>query len=683
MSREYSKTGVSRHTLIWLFVAQGISIFPLFFHLPSWLPLVWLFSMGWRVQVYRGAWPYPGFLTRFVLGAVCVTGLFISFAGSLGIESMVAFLVVSFTLKLVELRAKKDVLLVVYIGFIAIAAHFLFYQSFAITVYSICACLLYLAVWNTLYRTQYLPIKIQLLSSARLLLQSMPIMLILFLVLPRLGQLWHVPLQKGAATTGFSDSMSPGDFSSLSRSKAVAFRVTFGAPHLTDEARRAEVAKIPPPSGRYWRALVFDDFDGRKWRYSKGLASHRLSSSHVPPSSWLFDVQKEPDMLEYQVLLEPHNQRWLFTLMAPRQVYSQQLKIGFADDYLTMARDSVMSRTQYHVISHRNYQAAQSGLSKEARRRNLLLPEHFNPKTIALANEWRKEVVFNTALNDRHIVNKALALYREKFTYTLQPPALGSHSVDQFLFGTQRGFCEHFSASFVVLMRAAGVPARVVVGYLGGELNPIDNYLVVRQSDAHAWAEVWLPDEGWRRVDPTSAVSPDRIELGLDEALTDDERALLDSAYSSSPMMARLQQHIEALNYNWQRWVLGYDTARQVNVLERLLGGLQAWRIALFFIGGCGAVIVVYLLWLSITARTRYSSVEQRLYLRFIARFKKRGFERAPGESPRDFAQRIGLEHPAWQAELSLITKLFYAVAYQDQVQQLPALRRHIRKFKW
>jgi protein-glutamine gamma-glutamyltransferase len=272
--------------------------------------------------------------------------------------------------------------------------------------------------------------------------------------------------------------------------------------------------------------------------------------------------------------------------------------------------------------------------------------------------------------------------YNASFRYTLQPPLLGQESVDEFLWETQAGFCEHFASSFVFFMRAAGIPARVVVGYQGGEYNPLENYYAVRQREAHAWAEVWLPERGWVRVDPTAAVAPERIEQGVDFSLDEEDVQLLGNSFVSDiSLLNTLRLRWEGFNYLWSRWVLGYNAETQGSLFERWLGGVDIWRIALFVLAS-GAlilgVIVLFLLW---GQRRRYRYPADRYYQLYCNKLARLGFSRQSGEAPRDFAQRVIHLRPDLSKPINSITELYEWASYAGNQAALIDLRRAVANF--
>lgn len=483
------------------------------------------------------------------------------------------------------------------------------------------------------------------------MLHCLPIMLVLFVVIPRLGPLWAIPTQHGTKT-GFSDTLSPGDLSNLVQNKSPAFRVEFEG-------------ETPHSSALYWRGLVMDNFDGRRWQMRDASISEKPE----------VDTTQEK-LLSYSIILEPHSQHWLFSLMTPINVDTGANRTWLMPDGLLMTRNPVTQRLRYHVTSNLNRRfVSPPVLNGRDRNTNLRIPERSNPRTQALAAEWKAKQA-----SDQTIISEALAYFNRDFTYTLNPPPLGQHSVDEFLFDTKRGFCEHFASSFAFLLRAAGIPARVVVGYQGGRWNDVENYLLVSQSDAHAWVEVWSPQIGWYLIDPTATVAPNRIEQGIDDALSEDEQSLVSSAWAASDILWRLQLHWDAATYAWQRWVLSYDNESQQGLFTRWLGGNEPWRITLWLIGIglCGIALFAWIM----TKRQRSLPLrpETRLILKLQCKLEPRGFLRTPGETVQHFLSSIALQEPQLKPALEEIYQCYEAIAYRDQGEQLPLLEACIRK---
>ena len=657
---------VARKTLVWMFAAQIISIFPLFFFLAIWIPVVWGFTLFWRIQIHRGVWPFPRVGLKITLGVISITGLVISYAGSFGVEPMVAFLVSSFSLKLLEVRKPKDVILVLSVGFFAIAALFLFMQGPWITLYGIFACVVNFAAWEAVYRKGDTKVLTQLRSGAVLILQALPVMVILFLVVPRLNPLWNIPTVSGGGTTGFSEVMSPGDLSNLAQSNETAFRVTF-----KDE--------IPPPSQMYWRGLVLDNFNGRSWEEGRPVSWFSgVRSGSEPHPQWGLVVDENSLKYDYTVLLEPHQHHWLFTLEAPLSIDTKLTDVGLGPNLLSYARRPVASRLQYSASSVSSYRT-RLALGEYERRFLTRLPREYNPETQALAKSWRAQ-----GLNDSQIIEQALTLFNQSFGYTLSPPTLGRDSVDEFLFGSKRGFCEHFSSAFVVLMRAADIPARVVVGYQGGQLRENEGYIIVRQADAHAWTEVWLPDTGWTRVDPTAAVSPERIEYGLEAALSAVEANLIDGAVFRSGALSwvsQLQLFADFIDYRWASTVLSYDNDQQAGVLSKLLGGTDPVRVMVFLLSTIGLILLAYYLYFNFTGKRANSRVEYAVYLRLCRKLARQNITPEAGETPKAFFARASKALPKQAHQIKQFSEAFERLVYADDSAQLARLKALVKQF--
>ena len=450
--------------------------------LPFWVDATAAALLFWRafVSIRGGALPARWLLILLtVAGAL---GVFFSYRTIMGRDPGVTLLVLLLFLKLLETRAQRDVFVVAFLVYFVALANFFYSQSIPI------AGLMLLTVFVTTtalvgFSAPKRPMVDVLKTAGRMLAQAGPVMLLLFFLFPRVqGPLWGMPQDAYSGVTGLSETMSPGSISSLSLSDAIAFRVKF----------RTE----PPPRARlYWRGPVLSDFDGLTWRV--GLPQLRRSMS----------VESADSPVDYEVTLEPHNHNWMFALEMPARIPPAG---RLTSEYLVISLTPIRSRIRYEMSSVPQFQAA-SGGGPEDLANALRLPRGVNPRALALAGEWRESLADPGA-----IVRRAIEFFRGgRFEYTLQPPALGRNSVDEFLFDTKQGFCEHFASSFAFMMRAAGVPARVVTGYQGGDTNPVDGYMVVRQADAHAWAEVWLAGNGWTRVDPTAVAVPIRVELGI------------------------------------------------------------------------------------------------------------------------------------------------------------------------
>ena len=639
MFTTYRADTVVRSTLVWVLVAQAVSIFPLLFTLPFWVALIWGTALLWRVLIFRGALGFPNSLVKVFLGILCVGLIVGSYAGVAGVEPMVSFLVCSFVLKLIEMRTQKDALIVLFIGFVAIAAQFLFAQSMLAALYGVVAFWVLVTAWRAVITNRSRPWRNQLKTSAVMMLQSSPMLLVMFVIMPRLGPLWSVPLPQGSGKTGFSDSLELGDIGELVKSYEIAFHVEFDG--------------VPPrPEALYWRGLVLDQFDGKHWR-AKG--------------NWVFTQPngrgrgQNRKAVSYSIVMEPHFQQWLFSLGYPLQAVSQQMDIRRTSAGLLHTELPVSQKVQYSVVSVIDTQLIETGLTSAEREALLQVPQNSNPRTQQLAQQWRTQIG-----DDQGIIAAALNMVRERFYYTLSPPLLGVHSVDDFLFETQKGFCEHFASSFVLLMRAADIPARIVVGYQGGSFNP-QGFLTVRQADAHAWAEVWLVGKGWVSIDPTAAVAPNRIQMGIDEALGASDRELLGRAHWQKKWFNTITQRWDAMGYSWQRWVLNYDNNQKDAFLTRWLGSVSPWRVGLAFVGLCLLTLFGVAVFYWANQLKTLQSKEDKTLSPLLKQLAKRGYVREPHETLADFCARVTKTNAPIKPQLARVVQRYYAVKYQGQ----------------
>lgn len=667
ISQDYQ---IPRDCLLWLLIAQVVVLAPHVQRLPLWLLVVWFVCVCWRVFIFQGRIAYPGVFVRFLMIIGSVLGIFQSYGNFFGLEPTVALLVCAYLFKILEMKRRRDALVIVYLGYFVIVTQFLFIQGMVSGIYMLLATVAVTTVLIALHeqgRSQ-VPFWQPFIYSLKLIAQALPLMLVLFVIFPRLDPFWSVPLPSHQRQTGVSDSMSPGDVTRLARSGEPAFRVSFeGA--------------TPARADLYWRGLVLNHFDGRVW--SPGEMS-LLETPAPGPDALVAGANSR--LYRYSVILEPTYQPWLFALSVASS-NDRQVVPAFANTL--KARKPVVQRMQYNVSSQLNTRVlkpSHPGALSSA----LELPAG-NPRARSLAAQWRKQVS-----SGNEFVKKALDYYRnEEFTYTLQPPALGEDSIDEFLFESRHGFCEHFASSFVFLMRSGGVPARIVVGYQGGEQSPYGNYLLVRQLDAHAWAEVWLVNIGWIRVDPTAWVAPDRIQRGSEDYLANEDSFLSASPFSGLRLkrfdwLWQMQLRYDQLSYWWQRWVLGYDGKLQYASLHKLLGEVSPQRLVAVLL--VAMAVVLGLVALSLPLRLQWEKPDPllRCYLLFCQRLQAAGVERRRGEAAEDFAARASLARPELAEQIATISKAFVALRYghlssqelKYQRQGLRHLQKLVQRFR-
>jgi transglutaminase-like putative cysteine protease len=469
-------------------------------------------------------------------------------------------------------------------------------------------------------------------TGGRLLLYAVPLAIVMWVFFPRLSSpFWAVPIDTSQASSGLSDTMSPGDITSLSMSNEVAFRVTFDG-------------AIPEPRDRYWRGLVLTRFNGRTW--SGGEPSISRSA--------LDQIEVEGDPISYTVTLEPTRQQWVFALDMPK---SWSLRRSFMGPQQQLARMTpIDQRIAYSVTSYNKFRVG-TNLSDLYRNWYSSLPDDSNPRTAELAREMRA-----TAGSDRAFVDAVLQkLNREEFYYTLEPPPLGRNPVDRFLFETRRGFCEHYASAFSVLMRSVGIPTRVVLGYQGGEVNPMGGHLIVRQSDAHAWTEIWLDELGWYRIDPTAAVAPERIDIGASDAAFDGIGQAWGLA-APSRLVHQIKLTWDAMNATWNEWILGYGPDTQKSFMEWLGMDNPSWRkMMLTLVSLVIGLIMLISLLLMLRYRPPQKDEAARLYRRFI---KKTGLQPQTGETARVFALRVLKSNAAPDETVNEITDAYMDARY-------------------
>jgi len=621
-------------------------------HLQSWIVATALAVCGWRLLAEWRGWGLPGRWLRTAVAIVAAAGVLASYRGVTGLDAGTALLTIMAALKLLETRSARDHIILVFIGWFLCLATFLYDQNMAAAAWVLpAAWLLAASLLNVARSGEAGPALTPFRTTGAMLLKALPLALVLFVFFPRVaGHFWGAPSAERAAT-GLTEELSPGDISELTLNDVVAFRVRFdGQP--------------PPPLQRYWRGPVLTEFDGYTWSRPRAQAYHR------PPVEFL----GEP--LNYTVTLEPTRQRMLFALDMvetwPQDMATQSW------DYQLWTRNPISAVIQYQARSYPRYRAGVE-LSASLRNRHLQLPERRNPRSVELARRMRAE-----AADDADFIAAVLAMYREQeFYYTLTPPRLDRDSVDDFLFNTRSGFCGHYASSFTLLMRAAGVPARVVGGYQGGDWNPVGDYLIVRQSHAHAWSEVWLDGHGWTRVDPTAAVAPERVERGLEAALRGELETGLRLADSVALWQARMIW--DNVNARWNDWVVKFDAARQERMLEAIGFEETDWRQLAWLLGaGLAAGLILLSAWLAWEYRAPSVEAAVRSYRRYTARLARRGIERAAHEAPRDFLRRVARLRPDLAEQAAAITEAYLQARYapsptSDDLDRLRGLVRHFR----
>jgi len=581
-------------------------------HLPLWVSSLCVSLLFWRVYLNYSGNPLPKKWLLLFITIAGTTGIALSFHTLFGREVGVTLLVILATLKLLELRTARDAMAIIYLALFIIITNFFYSQSIPTALYMLATLFVITGTWVQLHG-QNVELKPRLRIAGTLLLQAIPLTLILFVLFPRVqGPLWGLP-QDAFASSGLDDEMSPGSISRLILSEAVAFRVSYKN-------------KVPSREQMYWRGPVLWNFDGRNW------TTGRKTPFPTPQFTEL------DQGIDYAVTLEPHNKTWLFALDVPGNI---SIPTTLSYDFRLYRKKPINARLRYEAHSDLSYRANLQE-SEQQLQRALQLPEQYNPRTLQLATQWQASSINNAA-----IVQTALSYFNQQgFEYTLEPPLLGTNTVDEFLFDTKKGFCEHYASAFVLLMRAANIPARVVTGYLGGEFNNVGDYYIVRQSDAHAWAEVWLAGQGWTRVDPTGVVAPGRIQSNLSAAVSNNA-ALSFMARNPPQWLRNLRLNFDAIANQWNEWVLGYDNERQFAFLTRLGMESVTWqKMALNMALSMGLLVALFALFMLRHLYSHRPEKVQAVWLKLCRKFAKAGLPRATHEGAMDYAARVAIAHP-------------------------------------
>lgn len=632
----------SKPAVFWTVLAFVISAAPHLIAMPTLLLAATLAGPGWRLAALWRGWSSPPAWLRFGLTLGAVALVVISYGSLWGRRAATSLLCIMLATKMMELFRTRDLRMVASVCFFLIATQFLFSERLIFLGYLAIGCwVATLALMQVQRDTERPPDKVlpaatSILSSARkslgasgaTLAMALPLALVLFVLFPRLVQpLWGLPDNVMDARTGISDTMSPGSIAQLYADESPAFRVEFDGP-------------VPPPEERYWRGPVLWNYDGRTW--TRFFFSDVVDPPRPDPG---------PAGYRYTVQLEPNEQRWLFTLDYPAQ-WSEEANLTV--DYQLIRPHPVTSAMRYDVVSEPDFRDAADGLSANFRQAAVRLPDDRNPRTLEQARQWREAYP-----DDRDLINHVLQWFNtEPFYYSLDPGPLGHHGMDEFLFELRNGFCEYYASAFVTLMRAADIPARVATGYQGGIWQPTAGYLLVRQSDAHAWAEVWLEGAGWTRVDPTAAVAPSRIQAGGARAVSPSR------GYIDWPLIRALRDRYDIAQHLWNRWVLGFDARQQSRLMDLVgLPGLSPTGLAglMLTISGFMMALTLILYW---RPPRREKDETVRAWNRLLGKLRRHRLRKTAAETPLEFAHRAAEALPEHRNTLLSLTRLFCDLHY-------------------
>lgn len=642
-------TAIHAPTLQLLLLNAALLIVP---HVQTLNPAVIALALGliiWRIVAIKKPRWLPPRSVLLVLTFIMAFAIVRAHGVSLGRDASSSLLLVLMGLKLLELRRDRDVLVAIYLGFFLLITPFLYDQTIPLAVYGL---LMFLLLITNLVVHNIKPDRLNMRAiwqiSGTLSLLALPLMMALFLLFPRIvGPLWALPDDASKAYSGISNTLNPGEISSLSLLDETAFRVTFES-------------GVPAQKDLYWRGPVFWSSNGKEWFHQ-----HRLATFQATPDT--LQLPANATEYRYSIIMEPHQQRWLYALDQP---LSAPEGAQLSDDGQLILRNKLNRTRQYQLTSSPQIQT--TNLTGHERFKALLLPDEMDPRVTELANQWRQ-----SQNSDAEVVHASLRYFREQpYIYTLKPPLLGNNPVGEFLFETRRGFCAHYATSFAILMRSAGIPARVVAGYHGGVWNEMGGFLEIRQADAHVWNEVWLDGRGWVRVDPTAAISPNRIEHSIDlqSQLGDGEVLfMLNPPEGFTRWLLNIDQFWMTMDYYWQAAILAYGPEVQRDFLGRF--GLDNWQDMVKSLGGLALVILILTAWFVLRQKPVDTDPVQQLFLQFCRRLSKQTEPRQPHETASDYLQKIAQQKPDQRQQLQQIRSAYlrarYANGDPDQVKEL------------
>lgn len=645
-----------------LLVVVALVIMPHFAQLPAWCSAFVALMLLWRAGVVSGSVPGPGRMAVSLLLVMSVVAIGLNFRTLIGTEASVTLVVVLLSLKALELRTRRDVFVVFFLGFFTVLTQFLYSQSLLAVAAMLLGSMGLLCTLVMAHMPGSEPsLRAALRTAWKMTAWGLPLMALLFVLFPRIGPLWAIPDEKPLARTGLSDSMPVGSVAELAQDSHIAMRINFDK-------------RAPAAENMYFRAHVLPQFDGQRW-----LSDDAQIQAKIPRG----DMRIEGAMVSYEVTLEPHGNTFLPVLdMTPMAPSSEGLMVRSAADLRWVSSHPVQELLRYRASSTTRFRY---GLQESAAnlRAQTQLPSGFNPRTLAWAANIRTEPQMADADAQGLSAYLLTHLARGNYRYTLKPGTFGLHSADEFWFDRKIGFCEHFASAYVIAMRAMGVPARIVTGYQGAERNGVDGLWTVRQSDAHAWAEYWQQDRGWVRVDPTASSAPYR--LNETERLGGMPTGLGGVIGKLSPgLWLQMRDSWEAINHHWSAWVTNYGSSQQLELL-RSIGFASPSQEQLTFVmaGLLATAMLVGGLW----ARWRQPPDEawQRLHRLLLRRLESKGLQVAAHQSPR------ALAHAADQAFGDTAKPLYdwlmrlEVARYQTgtSLGTLAGLQREFRKLPW
>ena len=643
MSVDLQRSLIPRRPLLWLSAALLFLVPTLVGTIVTWAPLLFLCSLLAKFWMEKRDRRLRSVTLKIALAAVAFGAVYMSYGSPRGLEPGVTLLVVLASLKILESHTARDFHVLIMVGWVLCLAAFLLSQDFVVALCILVTFILLVAALVQFHRRSgsggslWPPLA----TTFKLLAQALPIIVLLFFFFPRGTGAMRLRLPGTPVdSTGFSGQLSPGAVASVASSDELAFRAEF------PEGNR------PARADLYWRGAVLWQGDGLNWQVGAGVGRARAAERSTAPP------------IRQRITIEPHAGRWLFALDRPLDAPAgATLAPG---RYLHAVRP-VTSIRRYEVVSAAD--GGEDNLHPRERTATLLPPSVVSPALRDLVQSW-----IARAESPRAIVLAALEFFRTHgFVYSLAPGAYtGPDPLDDLLFRRKIGFCEHYAGSFATLMRLAGIPARVVVGYQGGQWNQYGNYLLVRQSDAHAWCEVWLPDGGWTRVDPTSVVAPERLSLGsLRDMRTTSVQTqanagtpLGSNSLPSGGIVGNARLAWDTVSYAWDSRVLSFDVDGQREFLTQLgMDAIPGNRRLLWITTAVATLLALYATLILWRSRAKSDAVKQ-LYDTFCRKAAQLGVARSPSEGPADFARRAAALLPQHAPLIEQIARRYVALRY-------------------
>ena len=676
----FAERQVSRTALSWLLILQVAVLIPISFQLPVWLLGISACCWGWRLAIFRGMVSPPG---RFFSGLVVVlsVGLVVVLEGRLAsLKGFALLLTFGFIFKLVELRNLRDAFAVLLLAILLLGVNLLFSQNLGTSILTAASMLVILAAWIGLsYQRPVIRWRQPLQLAGSLFVLALPITVALFLFIPRIPPVWQISANSGAASTGISDSISPGDVANLIRSDELAFRVSF------------EGNRLPLQHELYWRSVVMTEFDGRAWKQNN---THWFGRDDFNSQSWAKVIHNRESRwiswpsqprpwshyqklgMDYSVIVEASQQHWLPALANPR---SETKDIGLVADGRLIYRRPLLQRIQYDVSSAIEPSPADISLrlAEYHRAMHLAFPKASNQRMqIYAQNLWQQDPVAT------QFIGRFLRTIQQNYHYTLRPPLLGEDAIDEFWFDHKAGFCSHYASALAFALRVVGVPSRVIGGYQGGEWDAQANYLQVRQYDAHAWVEYWDEQKGWTKVDPTAAIAPERIEMSFAEQMRSRSGSDLDVMswrFSNNEWLIQMRQRWDRLEYLWHQSVLNYKQKQQLELLKNWFGTVNWQQISIGLVAGITLFLTAVLLWNSRFWQKPKRPPQVLLYREFLQKLMDLGVDIDISVPPGEILSRISALTESRQQVAKRFIAAFVAIEYQpEQVitrQQLKELR--------